>query len=1255
LQVPMARPPLETDSQSMDFLPQPSCHARPVPSTGKSLGHWTLAAHGNATRAADNQLVSPFPLDAKSALAKDARASGQAPEMEPSAIGPYRILAPLGRGGMGVVYRARHIGSERAVALKTVSVPAQRWLESIRREIHALTRIRHPGIVRIVDHGVDQGRPWYAMDLLEGETLGHFAERIWSPFRALPHPPVLPTATSEGPVDFEAAPSQLAERHIDLQFRRNGARPAAAGELRTVLRIVRRLCATLAFLHGEGFVNCDLKPNNVLLLEGQPVIIDFGLAAQYPASSGREALDAQRGASGTVPYMSPEQIRGEFVDARSDLYALGCILYELVVGSPPFAGAPISIRSGHLSQAPVPPSELVTDVPPALERLMLKLLDKDLSARFGYADEVAGVLAGLADDVHRLPDYPPPRSYLYRPRLVGREALVADLTKLRERAADGSGSLVLLAGESGVGKTRVAMEVTRVLSGSWMQTVTSESSLLPSEASGGASPLQAVRPLLQAIADHCQEGGPETTELLLGDRRSVLAQYEPLLAQVPAAPGSMPPPMPLAVDASRRRLFKYLSETLAAFARVQPLLWVIDDLGWADDLSLAFLQSLTPEYLEQTPVLILCTYRSEEATDAVTAIAAQEHVTHVQLPRLGQEAVSTMVGDMLALHERRDDFVEFVARQAEGNPFFVTEYLRAAISERVLYRDGQNSWQVPGAGGNGAPQFEALALPGSLREVIEQRLRRLSPAGQLAGLAAAVLGREADVDVVRRVASLSDEVAVGAVDELLRRQVLEQTDEGRVRFAHDKLREVAYAHAPAERIVALHARAANVLEDLWRDAPDANQHWATLGHHFAAAKLARPAAQYLKLAADHARATYANGDAIRLYREAIKQVTETLLALSSEDDAWQQTIVDLQEALGDLLLLGGESTKAREAYSVALDRFDVAGISRARIRRKVARTWEREHHHAEALVVYAAVERDLGNPSDGHTASSDWWSEFVQVQVDKAWDLYWLAKVDELNQLVERARPIVEERGLPTQRAQFFQALVHLNLRRDRYGVSDDTIGYARASVTAAEEAGDLRELALARFFLAITLMFHGNDEDAAPLYRAAINGAEQVGDAILLARSLTYYGVLHRRLGHVSEVRSIVERAEPIARNGAMFDYVGASQGNLSWVSWREGSCSETLRHATDALASWGRLPVEYPYPFQWLVRLPLAACLSDLGRIKEALPHWEILLASTQQNLPSPLRKEIESAIEDGRCAEPSSHGAARIIELAKALHYL
>ena len=213
----------------------------------------------------------------------------------PRRFGPYTAAGVLGAGGMGVVYRAVHTTSGERVALKTVAVGSEHELASIRREIHTLRRLRHPGVVRIVAEGVCDGVPWYAMDLLEGETLRTRLERLSA--RDLGGPP--------GPLD-----------------------------------LLLRTAEVLAFVHSEGVVHGDLKPENIFLRPGdRPVLVDFGLAWRVPGPLGREVLEDLSRVTGTPAYMAPEQIRGEPIDARADLYALGCILFELLAGRPPFIGA----------------------------------------------------------------------------------------------------------------------------------------------------------------------------------------------------------------------------------------------------------------------------------------------------------------------------------------------------------------------------------------------------------------------------------------------------------------------------------------------------------------------------------------------------------------------------------------------------------------------------------------------------------------------------------------------------------------------------------------------------------------------------------------------------------------------------------------------------------------------------------------------------------------------------------------------------
>ena len=313
------------------------------------------------------------------------------------AIGPYRIVSRLGGGGMGVIYRAVHAENGRAAAVKTVRSTNRAHLSSIRTEIHALSRLENPGVVRILDQGIAEGLPWYAMELLEGTTLRDWIDLTWPDARKPANPP-LPTADTaietprgDGAVSVPArapAPALSALRSS-----------AANGRLDEVLRLFSKICSSLAFIHGEGIVHRDLKPANVFVRDdGNPVLVDFGLASSSRDAIGRARIEIGGELMGTVPYMAPEQVRAEPVDARTDLYALGCMLYEALTGQVPFSSStPDETAAKHLYQWPLSPSELARGVPAPLERLVLQLLAKNPSDRIGHADDVAEILFDVAE------------------------------------------------------------------------------------------------------------------------------------------------------------------------------------------------------------------------------------------------------------------------------------------------------------------------------------------------------------------------------------------------------------------------------------------------------------------------------------------------------------------------------------------------------------------------------------------------------------------------------------------------------------------------------------------------------------------------------------------------------------------------------------------------------------------------------------------------------------------------------------------
>jgi serine/threonine protein kinase len=274
-------------------------------------------------------------------------------------LGPYEILAPLGAGGMGEVYRARDTRLGRDVALKllpdSLSGDGQAR-ERFRREARAASALSHPGICTVYDVAEEAGRPFIVMELLEGRTLRDLLSG-----GALPVPRLLELGV------------QMAE--------------------------------SLEAAHAKGVVHRDLKPGNVIVTpRGQAKLVDFGLARVTPAdetslSPTEEHLTGEGTAVGTVAYMSPEQALGRPVDARSDLFSLGVVLYEMATGALPFAGSTAAaVFDALLHGTPEAPRRLNPALPVGLERVILRALEKEREKRYPTAGDLALDLRTMRDD-----------------------------------------------------------------------------------------------------------------------------------------------------------------------------------------------------------------------------------------------------------------------------------------------------------------------------------------------------------------------------------------------------------------------------------------------------------------------------------------------------------------------------------------------------------------------------------------------------------------------------------------------------------------------------------------------------------------------------------------------------------------------------------------------------------------------------------------------------------------------------------------
>jgi eukaryotic-like serine/threonine-protein kinase len=595
---------------------------------------------------------------------------------------------------MGVVYRARDVRSGQEVALKTVHLTHEGHLASFRREIAALAALAHPGVVAIVDQGVAAGLPWYAMELVEGPTLRAFRDRLAG---------VAPV--SAGP---EAAPerrwwtttlSTLApagEREVTALGPEGPsasglAEPLGERALRRLLRVLLRLSRTLTAIHAAGLVHGDLKPENVLIRHrDRPVLVDFGLTARFAAPDGREPLEERLPAGGSFAYMAPEQIRGELFDARADLYALGCLLFEAVTGRQAFSGtSPGEVLLAQMALDPPPLASIVAPVPDGLEELVAALLAKEPRYRLGQAGEVAARLAAVLGEpaFHQAP--PPP--HLYRPAMVGRGQAMRALQERLRALRGGRGGFVLISGEPGMGKTRLLAELARCASGQGMRVVMGTPP--PRAESGAKTPLYALAPLVTAIADCCRRGGTEMTARLLGARAALLARWFPVLRDLPRQPAREPSAGESVPESGAQRLFECLWETLVALARHEgSLTLVLDDLHLADRLTTGFVRQLAHgDQLELHPVLVVATCASNRHS-VVVGDGPGEDVAKIALEPLAHADVADMAADMLGLERLPPDLLERLERVARGNPFVVSEYLRMAASSGLLaHADGRAS------------------------------------------------------------------------------------------------------------------------------------------------------------------------------------------------------------------------------------------------------------------------------------------------------------------------------------------------------------------------------------------------------------------------------------------------------------------------------------------------------------------------------------------------------------------------------------
>jgi serine/threonine protein kinase len=810
----------------------------------------------------------------------------------------FRIVRPLGEGGMGIVYEAFDEERGARVALKTVRNLTPDSLARFKREFRALADLHHPNLVSLGELVSEGDRWFFTMELVEGVDLLSYVR-----------PDAQATALEALTATVSMAGGEVALAPT-APFRRvqpDGAKAFDEQRLRSALA---QLASALTAVHGAGMVHRDIKPANVRVTpQGRVVLLDFGLVAD---GSGRDihrpSTDLHM--AGTPAYMAPEQATSRTPGPEADWYAVGVILFEALTGALPFDGSPLDMMMKKQVAEPPPPSAHVAGLPEELDVLCRALLRHDPGARPSGSKvlRVLGVAAGTTTHSHS--------SLTHAPPFVGRATEVAALEEAYAATRGGRAVTVLVEGESGVGKSCLVRHFVEALAAQSPDAAVLVGRCYERE----AVPYKALDGVVDALARLLARATEAEAARVLPLRPAALVQVFPVLRRVGVfARATRDGAQALDPFEIRSRAFAALRAMLVRLADERPLIVVIDDLQWADADSFALLSEvLRPP---EAPALLLVATQRPRAGDVQhdAAHSLPGDVRTLPLLPLSDAEAQDLAAHLLARAElARGRSADDIAREAGGHPLFIDALVRhaAVVGENKATRLDDALWS------------RVAALEPSERAVVELLAVAGAPISHealasAAGVEPQALQRELHVLRVAHLASITGTRAADTVE-----------------LYHDRVRTAVLARMDGAACEQRHGALAAALERAGSTDVEA------LARHWGGAGDAPQSAKYTARAADAAASALAFDRAAAHYEHA--------LAIGRWSDAEARA---LREKLGDALANAGLGARAAEAYRVAAR--GAATANALDLQRRAADQLLRAGHFDEGLDLARAMLREI--------------------------------------------------------------------------------------------------------------------------------------------------------------------------------------------------------------------------------------------------------------------------------------------------------
>ncbi|MBI3270341.1 MAG: AAA family ATPase, partial [Planctomycetes bacterium] len=984
--------------------------------------------------------------------------------------------------------------------------------------------------------------------------------------------------------------------------------------LASCIDLVVPILDALDYVHRSGLVHRDLKPHNVILTpERKPKIMDFGLAMDVDATV---TITRTGTLMGTVAYMSPEQAQGRRIDHRSDLYSVGVVLYELVTGERPFShNNPLTLVRKHITERPLPPSKLAPGLPDHVERLILRLLEKNPVDRFQTAAEVAQALQRRTiDDAHISTTTftaPHEKRVFLRSKFVGRKAELERLDRLLDAVLKCKGRFAVLCGEAGVGKTRLVEELK---AGAFLEGFR--------YLVGNCYEKEGIfyQPFVEILREYNRTIGQYDVEWeakMIGPLGREIARLVPEMNDRETV-RKLPEPIVFGEREDKLRLFDAVTRFFLNISRQEPLLFLLDDLHWADELTCEMLHYFVRNTKKER-ILVVVNYRTEEVLqrgrrhhplEELLAGMAREGLTEerVQLGRLDNDQTAEMLASLLGDHRVPWQLVTVVVEKTGGNPFMIEEMLKTMVeSGAVILRDD----------GVALRDLEQVDVPTSVRDLIDRRLSRLGDPGRDILAVAAAIGHQFAFDLLRAVTFLAEEEVLDALDEMLRLKLIGEVDArtGDVyEFTHPMTREVLYKSINRRKRRRLHERIAAAIETNF--AHELEAHIEELVQHWGAAGDDEKVLVCSLAAARKAFRAYANDQAIHYYekafellkgqesREGIKRRLECLGELLDvldrkgrwEEGLWRidefaelaksldepQAEAEAQRRRGYFLHRSGKVQEAMAQYNQALERLgpDRESPEALKLLHEIARLyyWTNELEIADRMTqramtlaerlkdtkeiaylhnLFASIHQSQGQVRSA-LAEFQRAHELFERQGEVRGLLYCLNNLggawDSLGELEKGCE--FKKKGLDLALAVgdvSFAAWMHMSLATTLIRQSKWGMAdeHLERAAGLAAQIGDRRSGVRVDLQKARLLYARGRFQEASALLASTRDAAQGMEDFAIVLDAVLHLANLHRRSGRAEQAIPLAEEARKIA----------TSQGRPGSVADAHGTLAECYR----------------------------------------------------------------------------------------------